>query len=115
MSVVSALLGFGLRQVLDDEDADSVLKFVKGHFTDHSQALPRALEAAHDRAWKALGVALGGDGFLDGLKGLIASGDEKAIREDVTRFLNSGALSLDGTPLQVRRDCLAELKRLRKS
>jgi tetratricopeptide (TPR) repeat protein len=115
MSLVGSLLGFGLRQVIDDSVADGVVKFVAGHFTDHSQALPRALETAHDRSWKALGVALGGDGFLDGLKGIFASGDDKGVREEVARFINSGALPLEGTPRQFRADCLAELKRLRKS
>ena len=79
MSFVSALLGFGLRQVFDGVPqvlVDSVVE----RFRDRSQRLPKALAAAHDKAWKALGVALAGDGFLDRVKRLGSTGDAKAVQ-----------------------------------
>jgi hypothetical protein len=85
------------------------------HFTDHSQALPRALAAANDRAWQALAVALAGDGFLDQVRLFFASGDDKAIREQVGRFLASKPLPFDGSPAEIRKARLGELNRARQA
>jgi hypothetical protein len=83
--------------------------------TDHSQALPRALARANDRAWQALGVALAGDGFLDQIKVFFASQDDKGVREQVSRFLNGSRLHFEGTPVQFRKACLEEPQRERKA
>ena len=48
-------------------------------------------------------------------KVFFASGDDKGVREQVHCFLTSNAVSFDGAPADFRRDCLDELKRLRKS
>ena len=66
-------------------------------------------------AWQALGIALAGDGFLDQIKVLFASGDNKGIREQVRLFLQFNPLSLEGSPGGFRKACLDELKRLRMS
>ena len=84
-------------------------------FRDHGHTLPRALEKAHDRAWQALGVALAGNGLCDRIRVFFASGDDKGIREQVAAFLQANATSFDGTPAEVRRACLKDLQRLRKS
>jgi formylglycine-generating enzyme required for sulfatase activity len=113
MSLVTSLVAFTLRQTLD-VSPEGALRLVEGYFTDRSRALPRALGKANERAWQALGVALAGDGFLDQLRVFFARGDERGIREQVTRFLAGNALGLDGNAADFRRSCLEELKRLRK-
>ncbi len=117
MSLVAQLVGFGLRQVIGDfaDSSVQVVAAVEQHFRDHSRTLPKALDQAHNRAWQALGVALAGDGLLDRVKVFFASGDDKGVREQVQLFLKSNAVSFDGAPADFRRDCLDELKRLRKS
>jgi tRNA A-37 threonylcarbamoyl transferase component Bud32/tetratricopeptide (TPR) repeat protein len=117
VSLISQLVGFGLRQVIGGfaDDAVQVVEAVEQRFRDHSRTLPKALDHAHNRAWQALGVALAGDGLLDRVKVFIASGDDKGVREQVQLFLKSNAVAFDGTPAAFRQDCLDELKRLRKS
>jgi predicted Zn finger-like uncharacterized protein len=114
MSLVSKLMGFGLRQVLDTAAADLIGEVAR-YFRDHSQTLPKALTRAHDRAWQSLAIALAGDGFLDQLRVFFASGDDKGIREQVRHFLQSSFIPFKGTPAEFRRVCLAELNHLRKS
>jgi hypothetical protein len=118
------LVGFGLRQILGDaagpildavESANHILNIVKQYFTDHSRALPRALAKANDHAWQALGVALAGDGLLDRVKVFFASGDDKGVREQVSRFLAAKPFAYEGTPADFRRACLNELTRARKA
>ena len=111
MSLVSTLIGFGLRQVIGDgaeKAVEEAVEAVKQYFRDHGQALPRALAAASDRAWRTLGVALAGDGFCDQVKRLFASGDDKGFRKQVAHFLSSGRLGFEETPVQFRRRCLEE-------
>ncbi len=117
MSLLTQLIGFGLRQVIGDsaDDVARIVGVVEKRFRDHSRTLPKALEHAHERAWQALGIALAGDGFLDRVKVLFASGDDRGVREQVQVFLKSNAVSFDGTPAELRQACLDELKRLRKS
>lgn len=87
MHLVSHLVAYGLRQVIG-ESADKIIEAVERRFTDHSQALPKAIARANDRAWQALAVALAGDGWFDSIKVFFtASGDEKGLREEVRRLL----------------------------
>jgi len=117
VSLVTHLVGFGLRQVIGDyaDSAVQIIAAVEQRFRDHSRTLPKALDQAHNRAWQALGVALAGDGLIDRVKVFFASGDDKGVREQVQLFLTGNAVSFDGAPADFRRDCLDELKRLRKS
>ncbi len=117
MSLVTQLIGFGLRQVIGDyaDDVVQVVGVIEQRFCDHSRTLPKALENAHNRAWQSLGVALAGDGLLDRVKILFASGDNRGVREQVQLYLKSNAVSFDGTPAEFRQACLDDLKRLRKS
>jgi hypothetical protein len=114
MHPVTTLVCFGVRQVLGI-DVQDVAAAVEQYFTDRSQALPRALATANDKAWRALGVALAGDGLLDRIQVFFASGDDKGVREQVQIFLKDNAFSFDGTPDAFRRSCLDEFKRLRKA
>jgi hypothetical protein len=59
-AAATTLVCFGIRQVLGIDVADVAVE-VQKHFTDHSSALPKALNAANDNAWKPLGVALAVD------------------------------------------------------
>ena len=113
MSLAAQLVGFGLRQVIGDcaDNAVQSVAAVEQRFRDHSRTLPKAL----DQAWQALGVAGQGDGLLDRVQLLFASGDDTGVREQVQLFLDSNAVSFDGAPADFRRECLDELKRLRKS
>ena len=114
MHLATHLIAFGLRQTLG-ESADGILDAVQRRFTDHSQALPEALARANDRAWQALAVALTGDGWLDSIKVFFtASSDDKGFREEVRLLLDGKPFPFEGTPADLRRACLAELKQARK-
>ena len=63
MSLFGPLIGFGLRQVIGD-GIENIVAAVQQRFRDHSQRLPTALQRAHERAWQAIGIALGCDGIL---------------------------------------------------
>ena len=117
MSLITPLIGFGLRQVIGDY-ADGPVQVA----TAIEQLLPRPLphpaqcpEPRPPPRLAALGVALAGDGFLDRVKVFFASGDDKGVRQQVQLFLDGNAVSFDGAPADFRRDCLDELQRLRKS
>ncbi len=116
MSLVGALCGLGLRATLGDmgESVKDVIDSVRERFEDHSQALPDALEKANDKAWRALAVALGGDGFLDQVKRLVVEGEARGLRERLKGFLGKHAAYFDQTPEAFRRACLAELEKARK-
>ncbi|MFO0877452.1 MAG: protein kinase [Gemmataceae bacterium] len=114
MSLVRSLIGYGLRQVIGPA-SEEVLGFVEQRFTDPSQALPRALARANERAWQALAIALAGDSLLDQLRVFFSAGDEKAIRAHLRAFLEHCPLPGELSALPFRRLCLDELKQLRKS
>src|SRR3954470_19721432 len=93
MPLVGKLVAFGLRQALDVA-ADDVVEAVERRLADPSRALPRALARANERTWQGLGVALGGDGLLDRVKALLSPGEDRALREQVSLFLQTTAASL---------------------
>src|SRR5205809_620039 len=107
MSVVGNLVFFGLRQVLGD-GVESVIGSVADRFRDHSQALPRALGRANDKAWQALAVALAGEGFFEQAKLIFVGGDAKALRDQVRPLLGHSAAYFDQTPTAFRKACLTE-------
>src|SRR3989442_1263070 len=57
--MLTHLIAYGLRQVVG-ESTSQIGTVVARYFGDSSQALPRALSRANDRAWQALAVALAG-------------------------------------------------------
>src|SRR5262249_61041049 len=92
-----------------------VVEFLVRHFSDHSQRLLEALRHANERAWRALEVALAGDSLWDRCKLVMASGDEKAFREQVRPFLDTCSLAeLQGRDA-FRQACLNELRAARKA
>jgi hypothetical protein len=73
------LIDFGFRQLVgmvpEGQSKEALAKMtgpaiqlVVRHITDHSQALPKALVNANDRAWQAVSIALAGNGLLDQIK-----------------------------------------------
>jgi formylglycine-generating enzyme required for sulfatase activity/tetratricopeptide (TPR) repeat protein len=117
VSLLTSLVGFGLRQALDF-DGDSiggVAGAIHAHFTNHGRTLERALVQAHDNAWKTLACALAGDGLLGRFGNLFVSADQKGFREEVRSFLSDRAAQLGEPPEPLRRASLAELERLRRS
>src|SRR5262249_36974001 len=93
---------------------DGVVGFLTGRFADHSQPLMEALELANQRAWKALEIALAGDGFWDRVKLTFTGGDEKAFREQLRPFLDRCPLAELNGREQFRQDCLRELRKAAK-
>ncbi len=114
MSLASHLIGFALRQICD-VGSDQFLHWVEERFTDHTQALPRAMTRANDRAWQVVGLALGGEGIFDRLKDLFRDADLKAIRDQVRRFLEATPTGIETTDPIVRSRCLEEWSSLRKA
>ena len=67
MKIVKTLICYGLRHVIGDV-ADKAVDAVVERFTDESDALPKAVVAANERAWQALHVALAGDSYWEKFK-----------------------------------------------
>ncbi len=128
MPVTTQLFAYGLRQVLSisEEPAGQlaetaglviessgtvgkIIFLVRRHFTDHSQALPRALNHANERAWQSLAVSLAGDDLLDRLKVFFSSPVPQAVQAQVKAFLAHNAARHDTTSEHMRRACLSEL------
>jgi formylglycine-generating enzyme required for sulfatase activity/tRNA A-37 threonylcarbamoyl transferase component Bud32 len=114
MQVAKALVSFGIRQLIGVA-VDQVIDAVVDRFADPTQVLPLALGRAHDRAWKAFGLALAGDGLIDRVRVWLASGEEKAVRAQVSRFLAGAAAGVGTAPARLREACLDELRRLNRS
>ncbi len=125
MDCINNLIAFGLRQIIGDcadtvvevvahavGPAAKVVAFVQRRFTDHSKALPLALQRANDRAWQTLAIALAGDDWLTSLKlWVTANGDQRGFREEVTQLLKEMPLPFEQSPIRFRKTCLSELKR----
>jgi uracil-DNA glycosylase family 4 len=93
---------------------EGVVGFLVRRFADHSQRLTEALRESNERAWKALEVALAGNSLWDRCKLVLASGEDKAIRELVQPFLAQCDLAVLHGREPYRRLCLAELRAARK-
>lgn len=109
METFLPLIGYTFQQLFD-KAGPALAGAVVRHFTDHSTLLYRALERSVARAWQALGVALGGDGWLGPITRLFAGGDDAAVRKQIEQFLADSKLG--ETPEMFRKACLAEWKRL---
>ena len=114
MSITASLLSFGLRHVLD-VSADQLITTIEKRLTDHSQALPKALARANDRAWVAVGLALAGDSWFDRIKDVFRDGDMKGVRDQIKTFLAQTTTGLESTNSVVRAKATEEWLRLRKS
>ena len=101
MSLAASLAGFCARQLLSKG-----WDYLKDRFTDHSDALPKALKNANDRTWNAFRNVLS-DGYLDAVAGWFAASDDKGMRDQMKQFI-AGALK--DQPADFRQQCLDELE-----
>lgn len=94
----------------------ATVDFLRGHFQDQSERLTQALRRANDRAWGCLEMALAGDSLWDRAKLLMASGEEKAFREQVRTFLDMTPLgNLPSHGPEFRQEALRQLHAARKT
>src|SRR5262249_13951160 len=92
-----------------------VAAFLARHFVDYSQRLNEALRRTNEQAWRALEVALAGESLWDRCKRVLASGEEKAFREQVRPFLDACPLAELHGKDGYRQLCLQELQVARKA
>jgi serine/threonine protein kinase len=91
-----------------------IAKAVRNHFRDHAGRLDAALERSGRRAWKALEVALAGNTWWNRCRRLLASADDRRMREQIQAFLDSVSLPKSvGGDADFRRRCLEELRAAR--
>jgi serine/threonine protein kinase len=122
MSLFLSLSSLALRQVVDGacaalgvkDSGEAVVGFLTERFTDHSQRLTRALQAANDNAWKALEIALAGDSLWEKCKGLAARAEDRAFARQVRAFLDATPLPELAGKATFRQKCLEELRAARK-
>src|SRR3954471_15584143 len=107
--IFCALSTFALRQVMGD-GAENVVGALGGHFSDQTRLLLDALHKSNERAWKALEVALAGEGFWNKLD----AAEEKALRQQVRGLLDAMPLPLLTDRGEFRRLCMKELQDARK-
>lgn len=114
MSITGGLLAFGVRYVFN-VSADHVVSVIEKRMTDHSQALPKALSRANDRAWTAVGLALNGDSLFDRVKDIFRDADMKGVRDQIKNFLNHTPTGLEDATASIRAKASEEWTRLRKA
>src|SRR5947209_8691689 len=115
MKIVKTLICYGLRQVLGDI-TDTLVEGYVERFTDESDALRKAVEAANERAWQALHVALAGDSYWERFKRyVLGDATQRALRQQIEPVLRKTAAASKINPEQLRTDCLSDLVRLRHS
>lgn len=96
--------------------SESTVGLVADQFSDTSQRMSKALQAASERAWKTLEVSLAGTSWLDKAKGAMASREEQVLRGQITAFLQNSLLTeLEEQGPAFRQTCLKELQRAKKA
>lgn len=114
MSITGSLLSFGVRYVFN-VSAERVAIEIEKRMTDHSQALPKALSRANDRAWTAVGLALNGDSLFDRVKDIFRDADMKGVRDQIKNFLDHTPTGLEDATAGIRAKASEEWTRLRKA
>ena len=107
------LICVGLKAVLD-VPIEGAVAWLKAHFTDHTQALPKAVAAANQRAWQAVALALAGDTLYERIKGLFRDADIKAVRDQIRIFVANADTGLELFPANIRLQACDELNRLKR-
>jgi hypothetical protein len=96
--------------------ADAAVKFLGNRFTDHSARMSEALQRASTNAWRALEVALAGDGWWDRVKLTLARREDQVFREQVGAFLRMTPLAgLPSHPPEFRQQALRDLRAAQKA
>src|SRR5262245_23253222 len=112
MALVSAVVAFSLRQA-SIESGEQVVEKVRDWFIDPGLDLHKAIKKANERTWYAMILALGGDGWVDRIRGLWAAADVRGVRDQVQAFLRHAGMGMDALPQKFRKNCLDELKQLK--
>jgi serine/threonine protein kinase len=86
-----------------------VVEGIVERFTDGGGLLEKALAGAGERAWRALEIALAGEGLF----GWLDRADDRVFRGQVRDFLRTAPLPADQAE-DFRKVCLRELRALRK-
>src|SRR5262249_35010541 len=122
MLILQTLSAIALREVIDgcakaaggsdmNLEAAPLLSHLTQRLSDHGQKLTKALARSSERAWRALEVALAGEG----LWGWLDRADDKAFRRQVRAFLDAARFpALSGQGAGYRKQCLRELRYARK-
>ncbi len=113
MGIFRSVAVFALRQFVGDA-AEPVVEALTDLYSDRSQRLIQALKTAHDRAWRALEIAVAGKIEFLGQK-LRATGDEKAFAQEVRKFLLAFPLPELAESNTWFRECLQELQEARSA
>src|SRR5205809_129128 len=87
MNLTECLCCVALRQVVG-EGGEGVIRMLGDHLGDRSQALTRALARSHDRAWRALEIALAGESVWNAFD----RSDDKALRKQLKQFIDAAPL-----------------------
>ena len=105
MSIMLSVASIGLKQAVGD-GCDVLVRTLNDRFSDQSQRLPRAIQTASERAWKALEIALAGDTFWNRFD----RADDRAFRANLKAFLENVSLPMLTGKGEFRRLCLRELR-----
>ncbi len=109
MAVFSLLSRFALYQVMG-EGTEGAMRFIAERLSDQSRLLVDALRDSNDRAWKAMEVALAGEGLWNKLD----KAEDKAFRQQIRTLLDAMPLPVLTGRNEFRRKCLEELQAARK-
>ncbi len=117
MHPATTLVCFGIRQVIgvDVQMAEEVRQ--NSVIQSRSSTVFVSSPGHRERYVKVASVvALAGNGLMDKVKiTFLASGDEKAFREQVNRFMSGKGVAFEGSTEQFRAACLTELNQARKT
>src|SRR6185369_1180617 len=105
MSVFAKLAPLAVREIakaLGGETAGKVVDRVCAHLTTHNEQLLLAVRRSIDKAWRAVEIALEGEGVLSRLD----KADDQDFRLRLTRFLDGAGVSIDAA---LRSQARAEL------
>jgi hypothetical protein len=101
MSVFQSLSVVALRQLVSTAagavglgtTTDAIMDSITKRFTDPSQKLPKALQTANERAWKALEIALAGESLWNRCKTALTAAEDHAFSQQIRAFLDTTPLA----------------------
>src|SRR5688572_23944552 len=82
MGMIQTLGALAMRQVVG-EGAEALVRVLEDRVTDHGQRVVRAMQAASERAWRALEVGVAGESLWSRLD----RAEDRAFRDKVRAFL----------------------------
>lgn len=113
MKLTTKLTRFVLNQTLSNWGGQVLtglgnqsVNWLEQHYTDPSQALPKAIDQANTRTWRVLELALAGDSFTAWLQQRFISGAERGLLDPLRTWLK-------GQGEGFRKSCLAQLRAAR--